>query len=39
MRFQKESLADMLWGTLHFLGVLAATGLLALAFRLGIGQW
>jgi hypothetical protein len=39
MRFQMESLTDILWGALSLLGVLAATGILALAFRFGEGQW
>jgi hypothetical protein len=39
MKIQLETPSEMLWGILSLLGVLAATGLLALAFRLGIGKW
>jgi|GEM_PF-4661600 hypothetical protein len=39
MRFEMEGLAEIFWSLLAFLGVLAATGVLALGFRLGIGKW
>ena len=39
MHFEKESLVDIFWSFLSFLGVLAATGVLALGVRLSIGKW
>jgi hypothetical protein len=39
MKIQLETPSEILWGMLALLGVLAATGLLAVAFRLGLGKW
>jgi hypothetical protein len=39
MKVQRETPSETLWGMLSLLGVLAATGVLALAVRLSIGKW
>jgi hypothetical protein len=39
MQTRQELLSDIFWGTLSLFGVLAATGCLALGFRLSLGNW
>lgn len=36
---KKISASEIFWGTLSLLGILLATGALALGMRLSIGKW
>ncbi len=36
---KKISFSEIFWGSLALLGVLLATGILALGMRLSIGKW